>query len=85
MIKALLTTIAGLVGRGIAILALFFYAKKSGKDEQKSEQVKAQNDALQTRIDVEDDISRINPADKRRMLDKWASGLQRVGADTPDK
>lgn len=47
MIKAIIPTIAGLIGRGLTWLALFFYAHSEGKKDAYKEQQEALKDAAQ--------------------------------------
>ena len=56
-----------------------------GREWEKKEQEKRNAKALQDRINVIDDIVKLDPDDKRRLLDEWSRPVPRVDADKADK
>lgn len=76
MTKAIITTIAGLIGRSLAWLALFFYAKREGKKEAVTEHMEALKDAAQKEAQ--------DWSNRSRTYDDFADRLRKAASKRKD-
>lgn len=77
----LLDILLGWIGKGAALVALFFMGKSAARKEQTIEDAVRAYEAEHDKVEITEDLRNTDISDKRRMLDKWSRPDMRVDKD----
>jgi hypothetical protein len=78
----IISWLKGLVGGVLALVGTFLAGLIAGKQQAEKKELENDLQAAETRAKVNDNVSRLDPIARRRMLNNWA--VRGVGTDPPD-